>query len=76
MLRLKDKFVNEVTDTDMFAAKVLVVAVQLPSGAVETITNYHDIPLKAKYYMDAYDENFRLKTNPSIRIIGYMIAVV
>lgn len=53
--------------------KVIVVAVRLPSGVIETITNTQDLTYKAEYYKMAYDEQFRLKANPSIRIVGYMV---
>lgn len=51
----------------------LVVAVKLPSGSVELITNNNHLDTKAKYYVDHYDDDFRLKTNPEVRIVGYML---
>lgn len=51
----------------------LVVAVRLPSGATELITNTSFLPSKVSYYQTAYDESFRLKANGSIRIINFMI---
>ena len=51
----------------------LVVAVKLPTGAIELITNTTNIQSKIDYYTNAYDEEFRLKTNKEIQIVGYMI---
>ena len=53
--------------------KVLVVAVQLPTGAIEIITNTTNIDAKLEYYTTMYDDEFRLLTNPNVRIVGAMI---
>ena len=53
--------------------KVLVVAVQLPTGAIEIITNTTNIDAKLEYYTTMYDDEFRLLTNPKVRIVGAMI---
>ena len=52
---------------------VLVVAVQLPTGAIEIITNTTNIDAKLEYYTTMYDDEFRLLTNPKVRIVGAMI---
>jgi hypothetical protein len=51
----------------------LVVAVNLPTGAVEIITNTSQLASKIEYYKNAYDDNFCLKNNPAIQIVGYML---
>ena len=53
--------------------KVLVVAVELPTGAIEIITNTTNIDSKLEYYTTMYDDEFRLLTNPKVRIAGAMI---
>ena len=53
--------------------KVLVVAVELPTGAIEIITNTSNIDAKLEYYTTMYDDEFRLRTNPKVRIVGAMI---
>lgn len=53
-------------------ASMLIAAVKLPTGAVEIITNTALIPTKIDYYNTAYDDEFRLKTNPNVRIVGFM----
>ncbi|WP_257985768.1 hypothetical protein [Bacillus sp. M6-12] len=54
-------------------SRLIVTAVQLPTGAIETITNTVFIPEKIGYLMNAYDDQFRLKANQSVKIVGYMI---
>jgi hypothetical protein len=53
--------------------QMIAVAVKLPTGAIETIVNYHDVGSKMVYYLDAYDNEFKLKANTSIQILNYMI---
>lgn len=53
--------------------KALVVAVELPTGAIEIITNTTNIDAKLEYYATMYDDEFRLLSNPKVRIVGAMI---
>jgi hypothetical protein len=75
MDRLREKFLKHTKEGNKVAGdwQVCVVAVQLPGFEVETITNYHSIREKIEYYTNAYDNEFRLKVNPNIRIVGYML---
>lgn len=50
----------------------VVVAVKLPTGAIEIIINTDEISSKFDYYCQAYDEHMQLKTNPMISIVGWM----
>ncbi|MFY2158502.1 hypothetical protein ACOSZF_23390 [Cytobacillus firmus] len=68
---LKEQFVKEVSKHDDL--KIISVAVKLPSGAIEVITNTQDLENKARYYAETYDDNFCLKHNSSIQIVGYMV---
>jgi 3-oxoacyl-ACP reductase-like protein len=52
----------------------IVVAMVLPTGAVEIITNTQFIPEKMAYYNDMYDELLRLKANDNVYMKGWMIA--
>lgn len=70
-VELKEKFVIESELTPV--PKHLIVAVLLPTGAIEIIHNTQMLESKIKYYVDQYDEQFRLKTNPDVRIVDYMI---
>lgn len=72
MNKLRARFVNEL-EHGVDGARLIVVAVKLPSGAIETITNTEYIPEKLGYYLSAYDDQFRLKANPAVKIVGYMI---
>lgn len=53
--------------------KLIVVAVQLPSGAIEIIANYEDLENKYMYYLETYDSNMVMYKNPNIRIVDWMI---
>lgn len=53
--------------------RVVTVAVELPTGAIETITNTQELASKLEYYANAYDEEFKLSNNPAVGIVGYMI---
>lgn len=72
MSELRKRFINEVGSLTE-QPKLLVVAVKLPSGAIETIINTHNLNDKINYYKEAYNDDFQLKTNPSVSIVGYMI---
>jgi N12 class adenine-specific DNA methylase len=51
----------------------VVAAVQLPTGALEIITNTQHVKEKIQYYKERYDDNFRLITNPEVKIVGILI---
>lgn len=70
MEELRRKFMIE---SGIKGWEVCVVAVRLPNGAIETITNYQGLPGKIEYYRKAYDDEFRLKANTAIQIVGYML---
>lgn len=59
--------------TEGFMPKVLVTACRLPSGAIETAENREFIREKLDYIATEYDDDFRLKRNPLVQIVGYMI---
>lgn len=75
MNELRKRFMNDYASTkqSICKPKVLVVAVLLPTGAIETITNTQYIDEKLDYYATSYDESFRLRHNPMVKIIGYML---
>lgn len=53
--------------------RYLVTAGRLDTGAIELITNTENIPKKLEYLLSAYDENMKLKANPKIEIIDFML---
>jgi hypothetical protein len=72
MNRLRERFLSEL-NRGVDGARLITVAVLLPTGAIETITNTEYIPEKIGYYRNAYDDDFRLKANSEVKIVGYMI---
>lgn len=71
MQNLKQSFTRDMSlDVEY---KALVVAIELPSGAIEIISNTEYINNKADYYIQNYDNDFRLKANPDVRVVGYMV---
>jgi hypothetical protein len=51
----------------------LIVAIMLPTGAIEVIHNTECIKEKVAYYTERYDDEFRLKANPEIQVMDYML---
>lgn len=68
---LRVRFLREAEDKGN-RAQMLIAAIKLPTGAVEIITNTAQIPTKVDYYKTAYNEEFKLKANTNVSIIGYM----
>lgn len=79
MKELRKRFIEETSiysdGTEMLHKMPthLIVAVKLPTGAVEIITNTQQLETKVTYYLNAYDDNFCLKNNPAIQIVGFML---
>lgn len=71
MEELKKKFMEETENSE--SIEMIVFAVELPTGATEIIINSQMIGSKIDYYRNAYDDDFRLKANPDVRIRGYML---
>ena len=71
---MSSRKMNFVRDySEKIKIKAIVVAVQLPSGAVEIITNYEDLENKYMYYLETYDSDMVMYKNENIRIINWMI---
>lgn len=70
-LTLKQQFLEACKEVKV--PKVITVAVKLPYGAIEIITNTEHTIEKVVYYTDKYDDDFRLKANPQIQIVGCMV---
>lgn len=52
---------------------VIVTTVLLPSLAVETLVNYHELEEKADYLLNAYDKNLCLKTFDKIKLLDVIV---
>ncbi len=76
-MNLKEKFVHDTISegngTPIKGFDVLVTLVKLPTGAIEVITNSQNIRSKIEYLNEAYDEEFKLKSNPEVEIVGYTV---
>ena len=69
----KNDFLNKANAIGASKINWLVVAIKMPNGAIELISNSHGIEDKIAYYKKAYDDNLHLKTCPDIHIIDFMI---
>lgn len=59
MTELRKRFIEDVKEKT--APELLVVAVKLPTGAIETIVNTSKLVKKIQCCMDAYDGEFKLQ---------------
>jgi hypothetical protein len=69
--QLRTRFIEEAEEKGP-TAQMLIVAVKLPTGAVELITNTAMLHTKIDYYKNAYNEEFKLKGNINVQIVGFM----
>lgn len=70
-MSLKMKFTQDYSEK--VQVNLIVVAVQLPNGAVEIIQNHECLEDKYFYYLETYDEDMVMYKNPNIRILNWMI---
>ena len=68
--QLRARFLQEAEEKGP-TAQMLIVAVAA-SRAIELITNTALLHTKIDYYKNAYDEEFRLKGNSNVQIVGFM----
>lgn len=76
MTELRKRFLEDALSPNGTPTKgfdVLVLAVRLPNGGIETITNYQKLDSKIMDVVERYDDNFRLKANDNVAIVGYML---
>lgn len=52
---------------------VLVVAIKLPTGAIEIIQNTQEIPSKVKYYHDMYTATGKHKNCADICMVDFLL---
>ena len=71
-LTLKEQFINDY-EAKNGKVKYIVVAVEMPNGAIELISNCERLFEKYKYYNDMYNNNFELMNNVMVKIVNYMI---
>ena len=68
----KQEFVKEF-DEKIATMRYLVLAIRLPNGAVELITNTMDFQEKFQYLVSTYDKELKMYDNTLIQIINWMI---
>lgn len=70
-MSLKMKFTQDYSEK--VNVRLIVVAVQLPSGAIEVIQNTDDLENKYMYYLETYNKDMVMVKNPNIRILDWII---
>lgn len=70
-MSLKKKFTKDYTEK--VQVNLMVIAVQLPNGAIEIIQNHECLEDKYFYYLETYNEDMVMYKNPNIKIINWMI---
>ena len=54
-------------------ARLMIIVMELDTGALETQINTSNLINKYHYVLEAYDNQMRLKKNPEIRIVDFII---
>lgn len=76
-MTLKEKFIEETISKGngepVKGFDVLVTLVKLPTNAIEVITNTQGIRSKIDYLINTYDDDFKLKANPAVEIVGFVV---
>ena len=67
----KQLFLNEASSVPN--PSLLVICVQLPTGAKEVITNIEKLQDKVNYIIGAYDEDLTLKGCNQVKILDWMV---
>lgn len=71
---LRKRFLFETEDVSgMKEYTHFILVVSLPTGSTELIINTDAIAKKIEYVREAYDDEFKLKTNPNVGIKGYLL---
>lgn len=75
MSDLRDAFMRDVSVASSLQEgfDVLTTAIRLPNGAIEVATNTTNLTEKIMYIVENYNDNFELKNNTKIKVIGYML---
>lgn len=55
------------------AVSLIIVVVQLPSGALEVIQNNSHLEEKYMYYLETYNQDMVMYKNPDIRILKWIM---
>ncbi|QPI17065.1 hypothetical protein [Staphylococcus phage vB_StaM_SA1] len=71
-MTLKENFENKYKSLDK-EPEVLIVVIELPSGAKEVISNSSDLDNKVHYYLENYDDQFRHVRDSNVQIIDFIL---
>ena len=69
---LKEKFIQDYENKNN-RAKYIVVAVQGVDGNVDIHVHAYDLNNMFRHYCEMYYDNFELKNNVMVKVVGYMI---
>lgn len=61
--------------SDRITVHNLATFVKLPTGAVELAANTEHLVDKIGYILNAYDTEMRLRTNPNVQMVDFMVYV-
>jgi hypothetical protein len=53
--------------------QVIVVAVQLPTSAIDIISSFVQLDEKMAYYMSSYNDDLELINNTKVKILDWMV---
>ena len=67
----KHQFVKDYNS--VVSPSYIIVVVQVPSGAKETIINSTELDSKFAYYLETYDKDLVMYANMRIRILDWII---
>lgn len=75
MTELKYQFIEKCREakSGLIKPRLLVVAIKLPSGSIETISNTKNLMEKMEYYAYNYDDSFKLKANSDVEVVNFML---
>ena len=68
----KSQFVMDYNAVSL-SISVMIVVLQLPSGALEVIQNTQNLETKYLYYLETYDKNMVMYKNPDIKILKWIM---
>ena len=70
-MSLKQKFNEDYCEK--LKVRAIIVAVQLPTGSIEVISNWENLEEKYMYYLETYNKDMVMYKNENIKIVNWMI---
>lgn len=70
----RNDFLNKISKArEKGKLRIVCTATQLPTGAIEIISNTEYLDEKISYLLNAYDDELKLKTNSKIKMLDCII---